>query len=279
MVVDEKPLVDEIESDDDAKMEHDSWPHPSSPPAPPAELAMSGVDAFFVQDTPIECWRLPLAAKVTARKAFQVVVRKRLLKQGKSANRYRWRDDGLAVDWVRLPPVIEGESDDDDEIQVMDAPPRAPIPTFVLEDSPEPEPLPPPSSSSNCEMKSWSPHSPPVAKRQRVDGPLEWQSTAGGWLDANTELSRHVASSSPVISTSALSEARIESSVPPEPQQVRSSVTPEAARGSSTAPEALLDIQARMLALQEEMGARMKELQEQMKVAMQQEKSQGQQSG
>ncbi|GMK58967.1 hypothetical protein CspeluHIS016_0604090 [Cutaneotrichosporon spelunceum] len=246
-------------------MERDTGPRLSSPPVVPADLPMSGVDAFFVQDTPRECWRPPLAAKVAARKAFQVVVRKRLRKQGKNANRYRWRDDGLAVDWVRRTPTDES---DDDEIQVIEAPPAAPIPTFVLEDSPEPGPLPPPSSSSNGGTRRWFPHSPPVAKRQRVTEPPAWQ--ASGSHRPPAEPTQSI-SSSPMVSAAALPEVWAGSSVPPE-ALVRSSVPPEPARASSTAPqETLLEIQARMQALEDEMGARMRELQEQMKAAMQEQ--------
>lgn len=274
MILDEKPLVDEIESDEDVKQERAASRPISSPaaePAEPAELVMSGVMAFFIKDTPRECWRHPPDAKAAARKAFQVVVRKRLHQEGKKANRYRWRDDGLAVDWVRLPPVVEHEADDDDDIQVLENPAPAPIPTIVLEDSPEPEPrgLEPPSSSSDA--KRWSPHSPPVAKRQRLDEPPEWQSTAGGWLDA-AEQSRPIASSSPAPSNAALPDERVETSVPPDARQPGSSVRPEAARASSSVPpDALLEIRAQMQALEEEMGARMRALQDQMKAALQHE--------
>jgi hypothetical protein len=266
-ILDEKPMVDEIESDEDVKMEREDSPRRSPPPAP-VQLALSGVEAFFAKDTPKECWRYPLEAKQAARKAFQVVAKRRMQKEGKRAHRYRWRDDGLAVDWVRIPPKVKpADSDSDDEIQVLENPAPPPIPTFVLEDSPEPEPqLPNPRPSPNGEVKRWSPDSPPVAKRQRMDEPPEWQSTAGGWLDAS-EQSRHFASSSPAASTSALPErvSRVGSSVPPDALP-GSSVPPEAARAGSTAPPGgLLEIQAQM----QELEARMKELQDQMSAAMQ----------
>lgn len=276
-------MVDEIESDEDVKMEREDSPRRSPPPPAPVELAMSGVEAFFAKDTPKECWRYPLEAKQAARKSFQIVVKRQMQKEGKRAHRYRWRDDGLAVDWVRIPPKVKpgADSDSDDEVQVLENPAPPPIPTFVLEDSPEPEPQPLPNPSPNGEVKRWSLHSPPVAKRQRMDEPPEWQSTAGGWLDAS-EQNRHFASSSPAVSTSALPEARVGSSVPPdarlpgssvppEARQPGSSVPPEAARaGSAAPPGGLLEIRAQMQALEEEMQARMTALQEQMAAAMQQ---------
>lgn len=249
-------MEDEIDSEEDIKMEREVLPRVSSPPpapvapAAPAPPAMSGVAAFFIKDTPKECWRYPLESKVAARKAFQITARKQLQREGKRATRYRWRDDGLAIDWVRVAPVARRASYDDEEIQVLENPPPAPIPTFVLEDSPEPEPRPPPSSSSTGEGKRWSPYSPPVAKRLRVYEPPEWQSTAGGWLDGGDH--GKLVSSSPAASNSALPEARYVTadpyahhagSAPPgarQPDLARqpgSSVPPDRQPGSSVPPD------------------------------------------
>lgn len=189
------------------------------PPQPPVGPQLEGVLAFYIKDTPALCWTDVALAKRNSRKSFQIKISSDLRKEGKRVKQFRWRSDGLAVDWELFSEwkkrQVRETSDSDSEVEVIDNPWPAPAPdVVVLEASPEPDevevvkkesqkreekekgkrkrhtspppvPAPPSSESShtNGDMSRWAPETPPH-QRQRLNSlSTVWDDSAGGWLD------------------------------------------------------------------------------------------------
>lgn len=194
----------------------------SSPTSPPSAPQMEGVYALSRDEIPSECMTGPPAARKPHRLALQRNLKRELRQERKIATSFKWRGDGLAVDWKRMPERRK-DSGPDSDVELIDNPqPPSPCPVIVLESSPEPEepgreaakrdrergqppqapdvrdpsPRVHSNSSESGRLSRWAPNSPPPQfKRPRLgsmDESPEWHASARGWLDTPSDYGGYV---------------------------------------------------------------------------------------